>query len=50
MIPEEVKLMIYSKAYHTGDKIVLEAQTANEAINVKWFQNDNLIKDSQEHF
>ena len=31
------------KAFKLGEKIVLETQTANEAINVKWFQNENEI-------
>ena len=28
-----------TNAHHIGDKIVLETETANEAVNTKWFRN-----------
>ena len=36
-----------TQAYQIGDKIVLECETANEAVNVRWFQNGVELKDSK---
>ena len=35
-------------AYMLGDKIVLECETANEALNVKWTQNGRDLSASKE--
>jgi len=35
-------------AYMLGDKIVLECETANEALNVKWTQNGRDLSGSKE--